>query len=135
MHMWLNYRSHKDTLISLCSWGECIVTYNAIQNSFASVARDIEFYVVCEQTHVLPISFFQSSWQWMDIVFSVNGTCTLVDVVIVDPTYVNLILWVDSSWGAITMIITQTKIVSYHNRHLKDDFIPLVVEIFGCLHQ
>jgi hypothetical protein len=32
------------------------------------------------------------------------------------------------------MIITQAKIVSYHNRHPEDDFIPLVVEIFGCLH-
>ncbi len=32
-------------------------------------------------------------------------------------------------------IVVQEKIVSYCDRHLKDDFIPLVVEIFGCLHQ
>jgi len=25
--------------------------------------------------------------------------------------------------------------VSYHDQHPKDNFIPFVIEIFGCLHQ
>jgi hypothetical protein len=33
------------------------------------------------------------------------------------------------------MITTQAMIMSYYNQHLKDDFIPLIIEIFICLHQ
>jgi len=33
------------------------------------------------------------------------------------------------------MIVAQPKFVSYYNRHFKNDFIPLTIEIFGCLHQ
>ncbi len=33
------------------------------------------------------------------------------------------------------MILTHAKVVSCCNRHPKNDFIPLVIEIFGCLHQ
>ncbi len=32
------------------------------------------------------------------------------------------------------MITTQENIASYCDQHLEDDFIPLIVEIFGCLH-
>jgi hypothetical protein len=28
-----------------------------------------------------------------------------------------------------------TKLVSYHDQHLEDDLILLVIEIYGCLHQ
>jgi hypothetical protein len=34
------------------------------------------------------------------------------------------------------MIANQAKVVSNHDQHLENDFIdPLVVKIFGCLHQ
>jgi hypothetical protein len=71
----------------------------------------------------------------MDIVLTTNGTRTLVDVVIVNLTHVDLISQVAYSWGMATMIITQTKVVSYHDHHLEEDFIPLIIKIFGCLHQ
>jgi hypothetical protein len=32
------------------------------------------------------------------------------------------------------MIVAKGKVVSNHDQHLEDDFIPLAVEIFGCLH-
>jgi hypothetical protein len=33
------------------------------------------------------------------------------------------------------MIVAHAKVVSYRDRHLEDDFIPLVIKIFGYLHQ
>jgi hypothetical protein len=32
-------------------------------------------------------------------------------------------------------IVAQAKVVSYHDQHLEDDFIPLIMKTFGCLHQ
>jgi hypothetical protein len=69
-----------------------------------------------------------------DVVFIVDGIRTLTNVVTVDPTCANLILWVTSSWRIDLMIVAQAKIVSNHNQHLEDDFILPKVEIFGCLH-
>jgi len=77
----------------------------------------------------------QSSWRWMDIVLTIDGTHTLANVVIVNLIHVNLVSWVTFSQGVATMIIAQAKIVSYCVWHPKDDFILLAIEIFGCLHQ
>jgi hypothetical protein len=35
----------------------------------------------------------------------------------------------------VTMITSQTKVLSYHNWHFENEFIPFAVEIFGCLHK
>lgn len=32
-------------------------------------------------------------------------------------------------------IVAEAKAVPCHDQHLEDDFIPLVVDIFGYLHQ
>jgi putative heme iron utilization protein len=63
----------------------------------------------------------------MDIVFTTYGTRILVNIVIVNPTHANLVLQIASSWGMATTIIAQVKIVSYHDRHLEDNFIPLII--------
>jgi hypothetical protein len=71
----------------------------------------------------------------MDIVLTTNDTCTLTDIIIDNLTHANLVSRDISSKGIMaTMIIVQAKVVSYHNQHLEDDFIPLAIEIFGCLH-
>jgi hypothetical protein len=67
--------------------------------------------------------------------FTINGIHILANVIIVDPTHANLILWIVFSQGMIATIVTWAKVVSCHNWHLKDDFIPLVVDTFGYLHQ
>jgi hypothetical protein len=64
-----------------------------------------------------------------------NGIHILAIVIIVDSICANFILRVASSRGMITMIATQAKVVSYCNRHLEDNFILLVIEMFECLHQ
>jgi hypothetical protein len=44
--------------------------------------------------------------------YCVNDICTLVDVIIVDPTHANFVLRAASSQGVATTIVTQLKIVS-----------------------
>jgi hypothetical protein len=70
--------------------------------------------------------------------FTSNGTYTLANdlanVMSVDLTRADLVSWIVFSRGVAPTIATQTKMVSYRNRHPEDDFIPLAIEIFGCLH-
>jgi hypothetical protein len=123
-----------------------MATHDAIQNSFASIVRDEKFHVLCEQNtpFLVVISliitmmtgyYVYSRWYLhFGIVFMVDGICTLTDVIIVDLIHPHLVLQVFFFLGMVATITTQTKVVSYCNRHLKDDFIFLVVEIFKCLH-
>jgi hypothetical protein len=61
-------------------------THDVIRDTFAAITRDVSFYVGREQLHALLSTTFNSSHQRIDIVFTKNGICTLIDVVIVDPT-------------------------------------------------
>jgi hypothetical protein len=71
----------------------------------------------------------------MDIVLIADGIHTLADIVIVDPTHADLVSQATFSQGMVVTIVAQANIMSYCNRHPKDDFIPLTIKIFGCLHQ
>ncbi len=62
-----------------------------------------------------------------------NGIYTFANVVIYDLTHVNLFSWIVFSLGIATTITTQANVVLNCDQHPKDDFIPLTIEIFGCL--
>jgi len=96
--MWPNHRSDKDTPISLCSWGQHTTKHDVVQDSFVSITRDAKF-------HVFPMPSFQTSWQQMDIVLTVDGIPILADVVIADLTCVNLVSRATSFRGVVEMII------------------------------
>jgi hypothetical protein len=59
----------------------------------------------------------------------------LIDVIIVNPTQVDLISLVVLSHGVVVIVVSQAKDGFYYDRFLVDLLFPLVVEIFGCLHQ
>ncbi len=59
----------------------------------------------------------------------------LIDVIIVDPTWIDLVPRTTISEGVVGTIVTQTEDKLYHDRHPKDMFLPFVVEIFDYLHQ
>ncbi len=48
--------------------GEWITSHNTVWDGFASITRNVRFYVSCEQIHVLPLPSLQSSHQGVDIV-------------------------------------------------------------------
>jgi hypothetical protein len=66
----------------------------------------------------------------MDIMLTTYGIYTLVNVVIVDLIHVDIVSQATSSRGVVATIATQVKVVSYHNQHPMDDFIPLAIEMF-----
>jgi hypothetical protein len=73
--------------------------------------RNVKFHVLQKQTHVLPPPTLQSSHQRIDVVLIVNSVYMFADVVIVNPTRVDLVSWtVFSHWVAIIVMI-----------HVKDD--------------
>ncbi len=55
-----------------------------------------------------------------------DGICTLTNVVIVNPMRANLLPW---------SCTTQAKENSYCNWHPTNQFLPLAIEIFDCLHK
>jgi hypothetical protein len=64
-----------------------------------------------------------------------DGICTLVNVIIVDPIRTNLVSWVVLSHGVVATVVAQMKEGLYHNRYLVNMFLPLAIEVFGCFHQ
>jgi len=67
--------------------------------------------------------------------FSVNGVYTLLDVVIVNPTQVDLMSWVAFSCGVATTIAIEAKNGFYYDRFLSNMFLPSIIKILRCLHQ
>jgi hypothetical protein len=67
--------------------------------------RDVRLHFLLEQTHIIPpptLLFFH--W-WVDIVLSINGIRTLVDVFIINPTQVDLVFRVASFYGVAMMLV------------------------------
>jgi len=60
--------------------------------------------------------------------------CTLIDIVIVDPTQVDLVSWTIFFHGVTMTITTQVTNGFYHDQFLTNMFFLLVMKVFGCLH-
>jgi len=61
-----------------------------------------------------------------------GGECTTTPNA--DSTHVDFVFGIACSQKVVATITVQTKVVSYHDQHPKDDFISLIIEMFGCLH-
>jgi hypothetical protein len=68
-------------------------------------------------------------------VFTKDGIHTLVNVVIVNPTRADLLPRSCTTQGLVASDATQAKEKSYRNGHPIDQFVPLTIEVFGCLHK
>jgi len=67
--------------------------------------------------------------------FTKDSIRTLVKVVIVDPTQVDLHPQSCTTQGFVASNVAQAKKRSYHDQHPTNQFLPLVVEVFRCLHK
>jgi len=102
---------------------------------FAFVVWDASFHMWREQLHVLLSNTLNSFHQQINIMLTKDGICILVDVVINDPMYVDLFLWSCTTQGFVAFNTTRTQEMTYCNRHLIDQFFPLVIEVFECFHK
>ncbi len=66
---------------------------------------------------------------------SINSVRTLAEVVIIDPTRVDLVSWVTLYHAVMTTIVAEAKDGIYLDCFPTDMSFPLVVEVIGCLHQ
>jgi hypothetical protein len=75
-----------------CAHGnEHIGTHDVICNIFATIVWNVGFHMGCEQLHELFSNMFNSSYWRIDIVLTEDGICTLVNIVITNPTQVGLL--------------------------------------------
>jgi hypothetical protein len=65
---------------------EHIKTHDVICDTFVAIVRDVGFHMGQEQLHALFSNTFNSSHRQVIIVFTKYDICTLVDIVVVDPT-------------------------------------------------
>jgi hypothetical protein len=66
-------------------------THDAICDTFVAIVQDVGFHVGWIQLHAFLSTMFNSSCQQVDIVFTKDDISTLVDVVIIDPTWTYLL--------------------------------------------
>jgi hypothetical protein len=92
---------------------------------------------MCNETqpHVLLSTIFHSFCRWIDILFTKYGICIVIDVVIVDPTWANLLCWFCATQGFVASKVAKAKKRNYHNQHPTNHFLPLVIEVFRCLNK
>jgi hypothetical protein len=114
---------------------ECIRTHDVICDTFVTIAWNATFHVGRKQLHALPSTTFNSSYWQVDIVLTKYGILTLANVVIADPMRADLFPWFCVTQGFVTSDATQAKERSYCNPHSTDQFLPLTIEVFGCLHK
>ncbi len=119
-----------------CAHGnERIGTHDAIHNSFVAIAWNVSFHMGWKQLYALPSTTFNSFRWWIDIVFTKDGIHTLVDIVIADPTWAYLLPRSCAIQGFARSNAAQAKERNYHNQHPTNQFLPLAIEVFGCLHK
>jgi hypothetical protein len=59
--------------------------HDVVRNVFTAIVRDMGFHVLQKQTHVLSPLTLQSSCCRIDVVLLIDGVCTSINVVIVNP--------------------------------------------------
>ncbi len=66
---------------------ECIRTHDVVCDTFVTIVHDANFHLGRKWFHAFFKNMFNFSHWWINIVFTKDGICTLVDIVIADPTW------------------------------------------------
>jgi hypothetical protein len=110
-------------------------THDAICDTFVAIAQDASFHMGQKQLHVLPSTTFNSSRWRIHIVLTKNGIRTVANIVIVNPMWMDLLSWSCTTQGFVVFDAGQAKEKNYCNQHTIDQVLPLIIEVFGCLHK
>jgi hypothetical protein len=73
--------------------------------------------------------------QQIDIVFTKDGIYTLVNVVIIDPTWRDLLPWTCITQILVASDVAQAKERNYRDQHPTNQFLLLTIEVYGYLHR
>jgi hypothetical protein len=91
------------------------MTLHDVRNVFVAIAKNVRFHVSQKQTHVLLPPILNFLCCRIEIVILIDGVCTLVGVVIVNPTQIDLVLQVVFFCKVAMTIMAQTKDGIYHD--------------------
>jgi hypothetical protein len=122
-------------LLDCVNGNKRIGAHDAIHDTFATIAWDVGFYEGWKLLHVLLSTTFNFFHWRINILLTKDGIRTLVGVVIADPTWIYLLPQSCATQGFATSNVVQTKERSYCNQHPTNQFLPLIIEVFGCLHK
>jgi hypothetical protein len=109
---------------------EHIVSHNILQNKIATIVLESETHVQTKCSYL----FRYRIQQWINILITRDNFWTLVNIVITNLTYPNIVQCLMSMTMHATIVAVQKKTWSYVDRASRDDFIPLGIETYGCLH-
>jgi hypothetical protein len=68
----------------------------------------------------------------MDILITKNNFQTLVDIVIANPTHINMVQRASTMTTHVMMMVAQEKTRSYNERTLGNDSFPLLLKRMGA---
>jgi hypothetical protein len=68
-------------------------THDAICNTFATIAQNVDFHMKWEKLHAFLSTTFNSSHWRIDIVLTKDGIRTLINIVIANPMWIDLLSW------------------------------------------
>jgi len=110
-------------------------THDAVCDIFVAIAWNVGFHIGQKQLYALHSTTFNSFHWQVDIMFAKDGIHTIVNIVIANPTYVDLFIrsCTTQKFVASNAILAQKK--NYRNWHPINQFLPLAIEVFGCLHK
>jgi hypothetical protein len=78
---------------------------------------------------------FKSSFRWINIVLTKDDIHTLTNVFITDPMWADLLPRLCAIQKFATFDAIQAKERNYCYQHPIDQFLPLAINVFGCLHK
>jgi len=109
---------------------ERIITHDTFQDTIPTIVLESGTHVQREVSHL----FFRYTQWWMDILITKDGFWTLMDVIIANSIRTNMLQWTLMMITYVAMMAIQEKTWSYTKWAPCDDFIPLAIETYGCLH-
>jgi hypothetical protein len=133
VHVHTSHQSYRCPPFTLRPWQWTQMHYDVVHNTFVAIAQDVNFYMGWKQLHTLPLTTFHFSHWGVDIVITKDGIRTLANIVIANPTWMDLLTWSYTTRGFTTSKGSQTKERNYCNWHPTNHFLPLAIEVFGCL--
>jgi len=135
---WCVHTSHRPygyPPFTLCSWQW--THWNPWCNLQHLCRHCVKCWFPCGTTTITCISF-----NHIQLLLSMNWhcayqiwNCTLTNVVITDPTWIDLLPQSCATRGFVASDAIQANERSYYNWHPTNQFLPLALEICGCLHK
>jgi hypothetical protein len=86
-----SYWPYRYAPLMLCPWQQAHETHDVVHDIFVAIVWNVSFHMGQKQLHAFSLTTLNSSHRRVDIVLTKDEICTLVDVLIIDPTHANLL--------------------------------------------